>query len=122
MKKAIAGMFLMTLTTGCIGLNFPDPTQMMPYTMIDGGAQLGRDQLANRSIVANHFPLIKGMHQNSVLTVLGQPQTIDIIERDVSEDWYFTYYKRYKTAPQTDEGTLLVRLYNQKVIDVVNLK
>ena len=104
--------------TGCIGFNVPQPFSNKPYTYFKGGAQFGRDQLANRFLVAEKLVPIKGMEGNEILTILGQPQDVQILEKNVSEDWYFSYYKRYKTWPNTDQGKFLVRLYHNKVIDV----
>lgn len=89
--------------------------------MLRGGDQVGRDQLANRYLAANRLLALKGLDGNEILTLLGQPQTIEVKEREVSEDWYFTYYKRYKTWPKTDEGQFLIRIYHNKVIDVITL-
>ncbi len=87
--------------------------------MLNGGAQIGRDQLANRSLAANHIVRLDGLSGNEVLSILGQPQSVQIVEPQVSEDWHFIYYKRYKTAPRTGEGAFIVRFYQSKVIDVV---
>lgn len=89
--------------------------------MVSGGQQFGRDQLANRSFVASNIIALNGKESREVLTLLGQPQQIRVTERNVSEEWYFIYYKRYKTAPKTDEGSFLVQFYNDKVIDVVKV-
>ena len=106
--------------SGCIGFDVPQPFQHKPYTLINGGDQLGRDQLANRYLVANKLlPLVKGMDTNEILTWLGQPQTIQVTERHTSEDWYFVHYRRYKTMPETPEGLFIVRFFEDKVIDVV---
>ena len=104
--------------SGCIGVNLIQPTQMKPWTLLKGD-QLGRDQLANRMLVADFKVPLKGLDTHQVLTVLGQPQEINVIQRDVSEDWYFVYYRRYKTQPETPEGRFAVRFYHDKVIDVV---
>lgn len=109
------------LFSGCIGYNPPHLAQMRPFTLIDGGDQLGRDQLANRAMVADLKVPIKGKGPNEVLTFLGQPQEIQVRERKVSEDWYFVYYKRYKTWPNTKEGSFLVRFYKDEVVDVVKV-
>ncbi len=94
---------------------------MKPYTYLKGGDQIGRDQLANRWLIANKSYPIKGKDKNEIITLLGQPQQVQVVEHRISEDWYFLYYKNYKTKPETDEGSFLVRFYNDKVIDVVNL-
>lgn len=129
---------------GCVGIDFPQPFQHKPYTYVVGGDQLGRDTIQNRSLVATHAFPVKGLHQNEVLSILGQPQQIKVVEREIAEDWYFIYYKDYvvyvpktlykvrdKTVPYTPkgvqkviekrEGTFLVRFYHDKVIDVVNI-
>ena len=133
------------LCNGCIGVDFPQPFQHKPYTYIAGGDQLGRDTIQNRSLVATHAFPVKGLHPNEVLTILGQPQQIQVTERNVAEDWYFIYYKDYVAyVPKTlykardytaayspksvqkviekREGTFLVRFYHDKVIDVVNVE
>ena len=107
------------ITGGCTGFNVPQPTEMRPYTLFYGGDQLGRDQLANRYLVAQRIVPIKGKNANEILSLLGQPQDIKTEERDVSEDWYYIYYKQYKTRPHTDRGLFLVRFYQNEVIDVL---
>ena len=109
------------LFTGCIGIGLPQPLQGKPYTMLRGGDQIGRDQLANRLLVAQKLFPLGGMNGNEVLSILGQPQEIRTTTRNVSEDWYFAYYKNYKTMPKTDQGLFLVRFYQDKVIDVVKV-
>ena len=116
MKKSYL-FLLMCVFSGCTGWDLPSPAQMWPYTMVSGGAQAGRDQLANRSLVASNIVSVKNKNKNEILTLLGQPQKVKIISRNVSEDWYFIYYKRYKTAPSTEEGSFFIRFYNDKVID-----
>lgn len=95
---------------------------MKPYTLLKSGDQLGRDQLANRWLIAQKTISIKGKDKNEITTLLGQPQQVQIVEHRISEDWYFIYYKQYKTMPETEEGSFLIRFYNDKVLDVVNLK
>lgn len=107
--------------SGCTGFSVPHLGQMKPYTLIRTGDQLGRDQLANRWLVSTKALPIKGRDENEITTLLGQPQDIDSRNHRESEDWYFVYYKRYKTLPDTPEGSFIVRFYNGKVIDVVNL-
>ena len=119
---SILGFTLLLTGPGCSGIQFPPPVfQMKPWTMLTQGEQLGRDQLANRYLVASDIVPINGWHENSVLNILGQPQEIDVQQHEVSEDWYYIYYKAYKTQPQTDEGLFIVRFYHDEVIDVVNL-
>ena len=114
-------LLMLLLQAGCIGYGIPQFLQMKPYTMLRGGDQIGRDQLANRALVALHVVPIRGLDQNEVLSILGQPQQIQVNERGVSEDWVFVYYKRYKTWPKTDRGTFLVRFYHNEVMDVEKL-
>ena len=119
---------LFLLMTGCIGFNVPQPLQSKPYTLFSKGDQLGRDQLANRNLVAKSKVILKGRGSNDVLTLLGQPQQIQIRERGVSEDWYFVYYKWYvpynpsnKVDFPDQEGEFIVRIYRDKVLDVVKV-
>ena len=107
---------------GCAGISMPQPFEHQPYTILKGGDQFGRDQLANRMLVSNAHALLKGMGPNDVLSFLGQPQNVKVTERNVSESWYYVYYKKYKLAPHTPEGAFLVQFYEDKVIDVVSLK
>ncbi len=117
------------MTSGCVGYDIPQPFQAKPYTYIKGGDQLGRDTLENRVLVARRVFPLKGRESNEVLTILGQPQRIDVVERNTSEDWYFIYDKNHvayapsftKKILEEKPGTFLVRLYHDKVIDVVNL-
>lgn len=109
----------MLLFTGCIGYTGPNLLKMKPYTFFRGGDRFGRDQLANRFLVAEHLFPIKGLNQNEILSLLGQPQEIRVVQKGNSEDWHYLYYKRYKLWPRTDEGLLLVRFYNQRVVDSV---
>lgn len=109
------------LFNGCVGYNPPHFLQMKPYTLLKGGDQLGRDQLANRWLVAQKLVPMKDKDSREVITLLGQPQQVEVVQHQVSEDWYFIYYKNYKTKPLTDEGSFLVRFYNDKVIDVIKL-
>ncbi len=114
-------------SSGCTGLDLPQPFQTKPYTYISGGDQLGRDTLENRVLVAGKKFPIKNRDTNEVLSILGQPQNIQIVEREVAEDWYYVYYKNYvayvpkKIANLRDrqEGTFIVRFYHDRVIDVV---
>ena len=120
MKKAAFLYFLLLfVTAGCIGWNVPNPFQSKPYTYVRGGEQFGRDQLANRYLVGEKLIPIKGKDSRDILSLLGQPQEVQIVERNVSEDWLYVYYKRYKTWPKTDEGTFIVRIYNEQVLDVI---
>lgn len=126
-KKLFLASALIPLCCGCVGFDVPQPLQNKPYTYFKGGDQLGRDTLENRAIVAmRKFPL-KGRSSNEVLTILGQPQQIQVVERNISEDWYFVYYKNHiayvpKVPLQEDKpGSFIVRLYHDKVIDVVNV-
>jgi len=112
------GIYFFCLT-GCVGYGLPHLMKIPPLNLARGGDQLGRDVLANRLLVANKLAPIKNMHKNEVLNLLGEPQQIEITTSDVSEDWHYIYYKRYKTWPTTDKGLFLVRFYHEKVIDVV---
>jgi hypothetical protein len=114
--------------TGCIGFGVPQPYQGKPFTMLSKGDQLGRDQIANRSLVARAKVILKGREANDVVTLLGQPQQVQILERHVSEDWYFVYFKNYvpynptnKVDYPDEQGEFVVRIYRDKVIDVVKL-
>ena len=130
MKKPFIPLLTMCLifSTGCVGFNVPQPFSRKPYTYFKGGDQLGRDQLANRALVATTKKLVLKDHSpNDVLSLLGQPQNVQVMERGISEDWHFTYYKRYlpynplnKVPPFGDEkGEFIVRFYHDKVVDVV---
>ncbi len=128
-------LLLMTTVclSGCIGYDAWTPLQEKPYTYLKGGDQLGRDTLQNRSLVAARLFPVKGMDSHDLLTILGQPQSIKIVEREVAEDWFFIYYKNHvaytpRFIPPTKqklsdnkEGSFLVRIYNGKVLDVVNI-
>ena len=114
--------------SGCVGFNIPQPIQSKPYTLFSKGDQFGRDQLANRLMVANGKALVKGVSGNDLLSLLGQPQQIQVLERNISEDWYFVYYKKYipynpvnKMNFPDEEGEFVVRIYRDKVIDLVKL-
>lgn len=106
--------------TGCIGWNIPQPFSHKPYTLLKG-EQLGRDQLANRLLVADLKAPIRGFDKNQILSLLGQPQNIQVLERDLSEDWHFVYYRRYKTFPSTPKGRFVIRFYRGKVRDVAKV-
>lgn len=121
-KKIFISFLIFPLFCGCIGIGMPQPLQRKPYTLLRGGDQIGRDQLANRTLVADLKVPIKGLNSNEVLSILGQPQQIKVTEKNVSEDWYFSYYKRYKTFPKTPQGSFLVRFYHNKVIQVAKIK
>lgn len=115
-------------SVGCTGWNIPQPFQHKPWTYLKGD-QFGRDQIANRTLVANTKKLIlNGKTSNEVLTILGQPQQIQVIESNVSQDWYFIYYKKYAAYVEKvpypgkyTEGEFVVRFNNDKVTDVVTL-
>lgn len=144
-KKIVLLLVIASACAGCTGIDVPQPFQSKPYTYISGGDQLGRDTIQNRSLVANHLFPVKGLEENEVLTILGQPQQIQITERNVAEDWYYIYYKDYvayvpkalykakeraaayssksvQKVMERKEGTFLVRFYHDKVIDVVNVE
>jgi hypothetical protein len=109
MKKLPIGFALLLAFAGCTGLGVPQPLQSRPWTLLHGG-----DQLAD----SDGKVWIKGKQSNEVLSILGQPQRIETIERNVAEDWYYVYYKAYKTRPVTEEGVFVVRFYNERAIDV----
>ena len=105
--------------SGCIGYNPGEWIDGKPYTYLHGGDQFGRDQLANRWLVGENKISIKGRGPNEVISFLGQPQEIQVRQHKISEDWFFIYYKAYKTRPKTDQGSFIVRFYHDQVIDVV---
>ncbi len=106
--------------TGCTGFGIPAVGQMKPFAYLRGD-QFGRDQLANRWLVGRKLIPLKGRDANEVTTLLGQPQEVQVTEHNVSEDWYFVYYKAYKSWPNSEQGSFLVRFYQKQVIDVVSL-
>jgi len=115
MKKILASALSIGLLTGCVGYNFPPNIwENKPFTLINTGDQLGRDQMANRFLVAQHLIPMSGRNSNEVLTILGQPQEIQIIERDISEDWYYIYHrpKSIKQPFSTGKDAFLVRFYH----------
>ena len=128
-KKPLLILTAVVLAGGCVGFDLPQPLQNKPYTYLKGGDQLGRDTLENRVLVANHLFPLKDRDSNEVLTILGQPQQVNIVERNVSEDWYFVYYKKHvayvtdaiEKISHPESGTFLVRIYHDRVIDVVNI-
>lgn len=107
------------LLTGCIGWNPAEVLDGKPFSYVRGGDQFGRDQLANRWLVAEKKISIKGRESNDVITLLGQPQEIRTRQHKISEDWFFVYYKAYKTRPRTEQGSFVVRMYHDQVMDVV---
>ncbi len=114
-------LILFFLSAGCVGIGAPNLPEMKPYSLIRGGDQLGRDQLANRLMAANAKVLLKGRNSNEVLTFLGQPQQIEVTKRNIAENWYFVYYQKYKTWPNTKQGLFVVRFLDGKVEDVTKL-
>ncbi len=124
--------FFALLASGCTGWNLWDFTQHKPYTYLKGD-QFGRDQLANRTLVAYTKKItLTGKDSNEVLTLLGQPQNIHTIQRGFSEDWYFVYYKTHVAYNPVDklpvpypgknsQGEYVVRFENDKVVDVISL-
>lgn len=122
-------IFAAALAGGCVGFDLPQPLQSKPYTYVKGGDQLGRDTLENRVLVASRLFPLQGRDSNEVLTILGQPQQIQVVERNISEDWYFIYYKNHvayvpkqvRKIYDQKPGSFLVRFYHDKVIDVVNV-
>ncbi len=114
------------LLNGCTGWTLPQPFSNKPYTYLHTGEPFGRDQLTNRLLVANKLlPLMKGKDSNEVLTLLGQPQQIKTVQRNISEDWYFTYYKTHIPYNPADSilpdkrGEFVIRFENDQVIDVI---
>ena len=134
MKNAKIGIIFcigfILCSLGCTGWNIPQPFQNKPWTYLHG-EQFGRDQIANRTLVAYTKKLIiKGKDPNEILTLLGQPQQIQVIERNVSENWYFIYYKTHVAYNPLNkvpypgkerEGEFVVQFNNDKVINVVTL-
>ena len=105
---------------GCTGIDIPPHIfKGPPYTLLRGSEQIGRDQIANRLLVADSHIKIQGLITNDVLTLLGQPQEIQIVEREVSEDWIYVYYKKYTPKSHSEPSEFMVRFYHDKVIDVV---
>lgn len=124
MKRLLLGIslsFALIYQTGCIGIGAPHPFQARPWTLLSEGDQLGRDQMANRWLVATARVPLKGLDGNSVLTILGQPQQVEVQQRDISEDWYFIYHKNYKVPLQTKEGLFMLRLHENRVVDTVRV-
>ena len=119
-KNILVGSALVTFA-GCTGFGLPGVSQMKPFSYINHGDQFGRDQLANRWLVGKKLVPLKGRDANEVTTLLGQPQEVQITKHNVSEDWYFVYYKAYKTRPNSEQGSFLVRFYQKQVIDVISL-
>jgi len=114
-------LLVCAVSTGCVGIGLPHIFQHKPYTLLTRGEKFGRDHLANRYLVASKLIAIEGWEANEVLNILGEPQEIDIQQRNISEDWYFVYYKKYKTWPKTNQGVMLVRFYHDEVIDVIKM-
>lgn len=74
----------------------------------------------NRLIVATKAYPMRGKFSNEVLSLLGQPQQIQVIENGISEDWLYVYYKaQLKERVDAEQGNFLVRFYHNKVIDIV---
>ncbi len=117
--------------SGCAGIGIWQPLQEKPYTFFKGGDQFGRDQMTNRRIIANGKLFLKGKSANEVLSLLGQPQEIRTIEQNVSQDWYFVYYKGYlpyvdkiterTIEPRLAAGAFIVKIHRDRVSDVVKL-
>ena len=98
---------------------------MKPYSFFKGGSQFGRDQLANRYLVASRKVKVEGRNSNDLLTLLGQPQEIEVTERNVSENWHFIYYKKYIPYNPSnaikfpaEEGKFTVEFKDDKVVKV----
>ena len=122
LKKSLYPLILISvLLSGCVGYDFPPRIfNWKPFRLIRTSEQIGRDQLANRLIVATKAYPMRGKFTNEVLSFLGQPQQIQIIESGISEDWLYTYYKpQLKERVDADQGNFLVRFYHDKVIDIV---
>lgn len=115
----VISAYLLLCFSGCVGWNPGELMDGKPVSYVRGGDQFGRDQLANRWLVAEKKIPLKGRHANEVMTLLGQPQDIQVRQHRISEDWFFTYYKAYKTRPKTELGSFLVRIYHDHVVDVV---
>ncbi|MSR76708.1 MAG: hypothetical protein EXS63_00560 [Candidatus Omnitrophica bacterium] len=123
MKKSLllTTLLLPLLSTGCVGYDVPPRIfHWKPFRLLRSSEQVGRDQVTNRLFVAVKAYPLRGRFSNEVLSFLGQPQEIKILERGVSEDWLYIYYKPHlKERIDSEEGSFLVRFYNDKVIDVV---
>jgi hypothetical protein len=115
----LAALIVVSSFTGCTGWNPGEIMSGKPYTYIRGGDQFGRDQLANRWLVGENKLDLKGRDANEVITYLGQPQEILVRQHKIAEDWFFIYYKAYKTRPETEQSSFIVRMYHDQVIDVV---
>ena len=127
-RLALFLISIMFLTSGCVGFNFPNVFGWKPFSYLNKGTQFGRDQLANRHMIANSILSLKGKDPNEVLSLLGQPQEINVTEREVSQDWYFVYYKGYKAylsrhndPASFDRGEFVIRFYHDRVIDTIKL-
>ena len=122
MKDQFRYLFLFALIIffpGCIGFDPPNPLDGFPISFIKGQEQVGGDQITNRFIVAKKMFPLKNKDSNEILSFLGQPQQIKIIEKGISEDWVYVYYKNVKDIVHSGEGAFMVRFYRDKVIDVV---
>ena len=87
--------------------------------MLRHDGEIGRDQLMNRLLVAKNALQITGLEPNQVLSILGQPQDIQVVDRNISEDWIYVYYKKYTPREYSNESQFMVRLYRDHVIDVI---
>ncbi len=107
--------------SGCIGIDIPPRVfAWKPFSLLRGSEQVGRDQIANRFLVAKKVLRLDGFYSNEVLTLIGQPQKIRTIETGISEDWLYNYFKiNPKDRMDASEGTFCVRVYKDKVLDVV---
>ena len=121
-KKSIYTLlFISILFTGCVGYDFPPRVfNWKPFRLIRTSEQIGRDQITNRFIVATKAYPMHGKFSNEVLSFLGQPQQIQVIENGISEDWLYIYYKpSLQERVDEKQGNFLVRFYHDKVIDIV---
>jgi hypothetical protein len=135
MKSKLFYILFFIFLCGCTGFGVPQPLSGKPWTYLAGGDQIGRDQLANRLMVADLKLPVKDRNKNEILSLLGQPQNILMRERNISEDWYYIYYKKHipynpkEKVPfkdkvfldNPDKGEVVVRFYNDQVIDVVKI-
>ena len=121
MRSKTFYLLLLVILTGCVGYNFPPNIFAgKPYTLLRGSEQIGRDQLTNRLLIGKNAFSIRGKLSNDVLSLLGQPQEIHVVQTGVSEDWLYIYLKGISKRASGEKAAFLVRFYQDKVIDVVH--
>ena len=122
MKRTFALVAILVLTlSGCVGFDFPPRFfANKPFTLFRGSEQIGRDQITNRFLIAKKVVRIEGFYSNEVLSIIGQPQKIRTLESGISEDWIYRYFKvNPKDRMDAEQGSFCVRMYKDKVLDVV---